>query len=93
MSGHSKLDTLLHKTHIQVLAVLRYQGLTCADKLLSLSKIAHQMWRDHPFSQRNWATERKLGVGVVVNWGVGGEEWKKCEKGKGGRQYRGIFIK
>ena len=83
MSGHSKLDTLLHKTHIQVLAVLRYQGLTCADKLLSLSKIAHQMWRDHPFSQRNWATERKLGVGVVVNWGVGGgRSGKNVKKGR-----------
>ena len=25
---------------------------------MSLSKIAHQMWRDHPFSQRNKATKR-----------------------------------
>ena len=34
MSNVSKLDALLHKTHIQVI------------------KVAHQMWRDHPFSQR-----------------------------------------
>ena len=30
---------------------------------LSLSKIAHQMWHDHPFSQRNRTTERVAGVG------------------------------
>ena len=61
MSGHSKLDTLLHKTHIQVPVVLRYQGLTCVDPLLSLSKIAHQMWYDHPYNQRNRTTERTVG--------------------------------
>ena len=82
VSGHSKLDTLLHKTHIQVPVVLRYQGLTCVDPLLSLSKIAHQMWRDHPFSQRNWATERKLGLGVVVNRGVGGGSGQNLKKGR-----------
>ena len=72
VSGHSKLDTLLHKTHIQVPVVLRYQGLTCVDPLLSLSKIAHQMWRDHPFSQRNITTEGAVGVGVGGDREVGG---------------------
>ena len=32
--------------------------------ILSLRKIAHQMWCDHPFSQRNKVTERTVGVGV-----------------------------
>ena len=31
---------------------------------LSLSKIAHQMWRDHPFSQGNRTTEGLVGMGV-----------------------------
>ena len=32
--------------------------------ILALSKIAHQMWHHHPFSQRNrttWIDDRKLG--------------------------------
>ena len=41
--------------------------------ILSLSKIAHQMWRDHPFSQRNKTT---------VEVGVGGDR----EVGEGGGQ-------
>ena len=44
---------------------------------VSLSKIICQMWRDHPFSQRNKATERAVGVEV-------GDEnkiwWTKFEK-------------
>ena len=47
----SKLDAFLHKTHIKVLLVLRYQGSACVVPFLLLSKIAHQMWRNHPFSQ------------------------------------------
>ena len=31
VSDLSKLDALLYKTHIKVLLVLRYQGLTCVD--------------------------------------------------------------
>ena len=46
----SKL-ALLHKTHIKVLR------LDMCTFMISLSKIAHQMWRDHPFSQRNKTTE------------------------------------
>ena len=43
--------------------------------ILSLSKTAHQMWRDHPFSKRNRTTERTLGVegGGDRDWGRGGE--------------------
>ena len=89
VSGLSKLDALLHKTHIKVLLVLRYQCLTCVDPLLSLSKIAYQMWHDHPFSQRN-RTKEKTGVGIggdrEVGWWVGvvvlGGE-RKFEKGGG----------
>ena len=32
--------------------------------ILSLSKIAHQIWCDHPFSQRNKETERTMRLGV-----------------------------
>ena len=42
--------------------------------ILSLSKILHEMWSDHPFSQRNRATERTVGI-----W-VGGDR----EVGEGG---------
>ena len=31
---------------------------------IPLSKLTHQIWRDHPFSQRNKTTERAVGVGV-----------------------------
>ena len=68
---------------------MTYQG-----SILSLSKIAHQMWRDHPLSQRNMTTERAVGMGVGGDREVEvGEGWTKCKKG--GRQYRGggVFIK
>ena len=47
--------------------------------LLSLSKIAHQMWRDHPFSQINRTTEIIVGVGAEGDRKMGGVEqnWKK----------------
>ena len=63
MSELSKLDTLLQKTHIKVLLVLR---LDMCRSILSFSTIAHQMWRDHLFSQRNRTTERREGVGLGV---------------------------
>ena len=53
--------------------------------IITLSKIAHQMWCDHPFSQRTKTTERRGG-----GWrqqGRGDEE--NFQKGSGGRQYRG----
>ena len=79
-----KLDALLHKTHIKVLWCNM-----CTS--ISLSKIAHQVWRDHPFSQRNKTTERAVRDGVRGNreegwgewgegWGDGGEGWAKFEK-------------
>ena len=52
----SKLDALLHKTHIKVL------WLNMCTSMISLSKIAHQMWQDCPFSQRNKKT-MSSGVG------------------------------
>ena len=85
----SKL-ALLHKTHIKVLR------LDMCTFMISLSKIAHQMWRDHPFSQRNkttqWAVRNGIGGNREEGWGEGGEGWTKFEK-EGGRQYRGVFIK
>ena len=44
--------------------------------IISLSKIIHQMWRDHPFGQRNKTTKRVgefIGVYVYVCGWAGGE--------------------
>ena len=38
----------------------------------SLSKITHQMWHDHPFSQRNRSIEGTVVGGFGGHWGVGG---------------------
>ena len=49
------------------------------------------MWHDHPFSQRNGTTERRVGVGVGGDIEVGGwvdKIWKRW-----GQQYKGVFIK
>ena len=46
--------------------------------IMSLSKIAHQMWRNNPFSQRNKTIERAVGVGVGGDRGG----WTKFEKGE-----------
>ena len=51
MSDLSKLDALLHKTPIKVL------WLDMCTSMISLTKIAHQMWHNHPLSQRNKTTE------------------------------------
>ena len=42
--------------------------------IISLSKIAHQMWHNHPFSQRNKTIERAVGwwLKVTEKEGVGG---------------------
>ena len=48
--------------------------------ILSLSKIAHRMWHDYPFSQRNMTTEKTVGVGVGGSREVG----KKKGVGKKG---------
>ena len=65
--GLNKLDALLHKTYSKVLLVLRYQF-----SIISLSKITHQMCRDHPLSQRNKTSKivegwRRQGRGVRQN--------------------------
>ena len=82
MSHLSKVDILLHKTH-QCPYGGKVQRLNMCRSILSLSKIAHYMWCDHPFNQRNRTTERTVGVGV----GVGGDRkvggrgrWTKFEK-------------
>ena len=50
--------------------------------VLSLIKIAHQLWTDNTFSQRDKTTERTVGVEVGVDnkVGRGGEGWTKSEK-------------
>ena len=59
--------------------------------ILSLNKIAHQIWCDHPFSQRNRTTERTVDVRIGGDREVGGECWTKFEKGgRGGRQHGGL---
>ena len=52
--------------------------------VISLSKIAHQIRHNHPFSQRNKATERALGVGVGGYRGREGffQNLKRGEVGK-----------
>ena len=49
------------------------------DICIILSKIAHQMWCDHPFSQENRTTERTAGMGVLGDRevGEGGQNLKK----------------
>ena len=92
MSELSKFDILLHKTHIKVLRI------DMCKSLILLSKMAHQMWGDHPFSQRNKITEREVGMRVGVDWKAGGKGvvggldkiWKR---GGVGMQYRKVFIK
>ena len=42
----------------------------CAS-IISLGKIKHQLRHDHPFSQRNKATERALGLDVGGKGGGG----------------------
>ena len=78
-----KLYALLHKTCIKVLR------LDICTSMISLSKIAHQMWRDHLFSQRNKTTEWAVGVGVEGNReGELDKIWKSRDK-----QYMGSLHK
>ena len=56
--------------------------------IISLSKIAHQMWHDHPFSQRNKATKKQWQRRLEARGG-GGQYLKK----EGREQYRRLFIK
>ena len=80
VSDLSKLDALLHKTHIKVLLVLRYKvwhvWIINIIKQNSTSNVAH-----HLFSQRNKTTKWAVGVGVGSDrrGGEGGGEknWKR----------------
>ena len=63
MSELSKPYALLHKTHIKVFSGTKVPRLDMSRSILPLSKIAHQMWRDHPGSQRNRTTEKSGGGG------------------------------
>ena len=48
------------------------------------------MWRDHPFSQRNMATEKTVGAGGGGDREVGvGGVWTKFEKGVWGQAILG----
>ena len=50
--------------------------------IMSLSKLAHQIWWGQPFSQRNNTTERAVGVGIggdMEGW-RGGVGWKNLKK-------------
>ena len=70
--------------HIEVLLVPRPD---MCKSILLLSKIVHQMWHDHPFSQRNRATERTVGWGLKVTgkWVGAGQNLKKgCGQYSGG---------
>ena len=51
--------------------------LNMCGSIISLSKIAHQMWCNHPFSQRNKTIERAVGGG-------GWRRQERKEEGGGG---------
>ena len=70
VSDFSKLGALLHETH-QAPSGTKVPKLDMYRFILSLSKIAHQMWRDHPFSHRNMTTEKTVGAGVGGDREVG----------------------
>ena len=74
----SKRDTLVHKTHIGPSGT-KLPRLPMCRSIISLSKIIHQMWRDHPFSQISKTTEIAVGVGVGRDR-EGGRGWTKFEK-------------
>ena len=56
--------------------------------IISLGKITHKMWQDHPFMQTNKATKELWGAEVG---GEVEEGWTKFEK-KGDRIYSGVNI-
>ena len=72
VSDLSKPDTLLHKTCIKILR------LNICTSMISLRKVANQMWRDHPFSQRNNTTEWAV-VELETTGKRGG--WTKFDRG------------
>ena len=52
--------------------------------ILSLSKIANQMWCDHPFSYRNMTTETTVKGEVGGDKEIGGSGWGGQHLKKGG---------
>ena len=81
----NKLNSLLHKTYTKVLR------LDMSRSIISLSKITHQMWRDHPFIQRNKTTERAVGWGLEVT-GKGGLD-KILKREIGNTRGEGVGVK
>ena len=61
-------STSEYKTHIKVLPVLRFD---ICRSIIPLSKVTHQMWRDHPLSQGNKETKRAEGVEFGGDEGLG----------------------
>ena len=57
-------------------------------KSMILSRVTHQMWRNHPLKQWNKATKRAVGVEDIGGSGCVGQNLKKE-----GRQYRGGIHK
>ena len=53
--------------------------------IISLSKIAHEMCRDHPFSYRNKTTENAVGLGVE---GIREKEGGRGEGGGGQTKFK-----
>ena len=60
----------------QVPSSTKVSGLDMCRSIVPLSKITHQMWRDHPLSQRNKG-KKSSWVGVWKR----GRGWTKFEKG------------
>ena len=63
------------KTRSKVPLIPRCLGMC---RFIILSKITHQMWLGHPFSQRNKATKRAVGVGVGENLNIFKSRGKAC---------------
>ena len=93
VSDLSKLDGLLHKTHIKVLLVLKFKGSTCVDPCYHW--IAHQLWNVA------WSSVQPKKQDYRKSSRSGGWKWKgirggggvdKLEKGRVGNIGR-VFIK
>ena len=93
VSHLNKLDFLFsYKTHSKILLVWKYQDSTCCRSIVSLSKITHQMWSDHPFSHRS--NTSKITAKVNVRGEVEGDRETGLDKmyKRWFRQYQGVFI-
>ena len=88
LSDLHKLDELLHKTE-EGSSGTKVPRLDICRSIAAFSKITHQMWRDHSFSQRNKTTKRPVKE-------VGGDREEGCLDKKilkRGSQYRRVSIK